>query len=182
MSQFIDLIWDKAVYEQHIDITQDKFADWYYIGWVQNAFGTLRVLTSILITYGLVKYLRVFIPQLDVMTLVLRKAVINSLGFAKFAVVGFLGFLMYFFLTVGPYSLPFSEMSFSLMSLMQLLVGRWRSPIDATEFISVWYLTIPLIFFAYCRTIVVLLQIVKFQHDLKLVMGSNTAITRKSNH
>mmetsp|Transcript_16908 Transcript_16908/g.30311 ORF Transcript_16908/g.30311 Transcript_16908/m.30311 type:complete len:140 (-) Transcript_16908:14-433(-) len=135
--------------------------------------GNFSVISSIFITYGLIKYLRIFIPHLSLMSMVLRRAVAESLSFVRFAFIGFIGFLLYFYLLMGPYSVYFSEITYSLMSLMQLLVGRWRSPIDVTEFVSLWYLIIVLSLFAYVRTVVTILQIVKFQYDLKLVMHSN---------
>mmetsp|Transcript_16907 Transcript_16907/g.30289 ORF Transcript_16907/g.30289 Transcript_16907/m.30289 type:complete len:682 (-) Transcript_16907:14-2059(-) len=173
LSQIIDLVWDKTIYENHVDITEDEYADWYYIGWAGQAMGNFSVISSIFITYGLIKYLRIFIPHLSLMSMVLRRAVAESLSFVRFAFIGFIGFLLYFYLLMGPYSVYFSEITYSLMSLMQLLVGRWRSPIDVTEFVSLWYLIIVLSLFAYVRTVVTILQIVKFQYDLKLVMHSN---------
>jgi hypothetical protein len=171
----LDLAWVKAIFDNNIGVNDDEYSNWFYIGWTFKAISTSSIICSVILTVGLGKYSRIIVPQLSVMTLVLRRAVSMTLQFSKIAIFALIGFLVYFYLVVGPYSLYFSEIPYALMSLCQLAVGRWKAPVDVTEFVSVWYLIYGLVHFGFCRMVILILQIVKFQHNLKLVMHPKPA-------
>jgi hypothetical protein len=156
-------------------VESDEYSYWYYIGWAQSSYCTLDVLCSMMLAFALVKYMRIINPQFIYLFTAFRGAIGSTLPFFMYACIGFLGFILYFHLLVGCYSIYFSDMPYSLMSLMQLNVGRWISNVDLIEFVSPWYLIFGMSLFSICRMIVIILQIVKFQHCLSEVLRDRPA-------
>jgi hypothetical protein len=157
-------------------VESDEYAYWYYIGWAQSSYCTLDILSSMMLAFALVKYMRVINPQFIYLFNAFRGAIGSTLPFFMCAIIGFLGFILYFHLLAGSYSIYFSDMSYSLMSLMQFNVGRWISNVDLIEFVSLWYLIIGMSVFSICRMIVIILQVVKFQHCLSKVLRDKPAV------
>jgi hypothetical protein len=163
-------IWFFSILNKEFDVSDTEYVDLAYASQFYESLVIYQGMVTIFMILGVFKYGRYWIKIMAVLTKMIIVKLQYFFGFSLVSCIGLIGFAMYFFGVLGPYEYRASISYLALTGMTRLFVGRWFTTDIFAEFISVWYVIMPLFFFLYYKMTIVTLSIINLQTQFMKVM------------
>lgn len=156
-------VWFYSFLKEEFDVSNTEYNDLVFISLFYNALVICQGIITILLSVGVLKYSQYWIRIMAMMVRMIITKVEHFFGFWMVCVIGIIGFAMYFFGVLGPYEYRAALNYLILEGVSRLFVGRWFTTDVFIDFISVWYVILPIIAFMYFKMTIITLSIINLQ-------------------
>lgn len=174
----VHFIWYFGIMKNEFDVSSSKYDDLIFATQFFDTIVVFQGVITILLSVGILKYSKYWINTMAIMVKMIVVKAQRFLGFCTVSIIGIIGFAMYFYGVLGPYEYRAALNYLALTGMVRLFVGRWFTTDVFSEFISVWYVILPILAFLYFRMSLVMISIINLQWQF---MKANEGVLNRNN-